>query len=271
MGAYFHLIRLASVLFVATIALSCTAFVTSHWTVGLHRHTREQAASNETTKAPKEVAYYTTFHSGYWQECKQIEEFSQAENCTLILAMIPDGERNEMYMSIGLELLSILLLMLGTVFNMAACCRPGTSPKVTAITAVLAVLAGLTGMLSRMMFITIFRFSIEIGPEDQKPYSWTYGWSFMVAWGGFLCCMVTAISVLHAYTIAVLEKQERWAIEQWLQQSAPLVRPEPPPPVSIPHTPARTPATRTPVKRLDWNRVPENMIMGYPYCQQTAI
>ncbi|KAI8494929.1 hypothetical protein Bbelb_275340 [Branchiostoma belcheri] len=80
MGAYFHLIRLASVLFVATIALSCTAFVTSHWTVGLHRHTREQAASNETTKAPKEVAYYTTFHSGYWQECKQIEEFSQGKH-----------------------------------------------------------------------------------------------------------------------------------------------------------------------------------------------
>lgn len=39
--------------------------------------------------------------------------------------------------------------------------------------------AGLLGMVAHMMFTTAFQLTVSLGPEDWKPQTWDYSWSYM--------------------------------------------------------------------------------------------
>lgn len=39
-------------------------------------------------------------------------------------------------------------------------------------------LAGLLGMVAHMMYTQAFQATVSLGPEDWRPHSWDYGWSF---------------------------------------------------------------------------------------------
>lgn len=38
--------------------------------------------------------------------------------------------------------------------------------------------AGLLGMVAHMMYTQVFQITVSLGPEDWRPHSWDYGWSF---------------------------------------------------------------------------------------------
>ena len=40
-------------------------------------------------------------------------------------------------------------------------------------------LPGLLGMVAHMMFTTAFQLTVSLGPEDWKPQTWDYSWSYM--------------------------------------------------------------------------------------------
>lgn len=37
---------------------------------------------------------------------------------------------------------------------------------------------GLLGMVAHMMYTQVFQITVSLGPEDWRPHSWDYGWSF---------------------------------------------------------------------------------------------
>lgn len=37
---------------------------------------------------------------------------------------------------------------------------------------------GLLGMVAHMMYTTVFQMTVNLGPEDWRPHTWDYGWSF---------------------------------------------------------------------------------------------
>lgn len=39
--------------------------------------------------------------------------------------------------------------------------------------------SGLLGMVAHMMFTTAFQLTVSLGPEDWKPQTWDYSWSYM--------------------------------------------------------------------------------------------
>lgn len=41
------------------------------------------------------------------------------------------------------------------------------------------VCPGLLGMVAHMMFTTAFQLTVSLGPEDWKPQTWDYSWSYM--------------------------------------------------------------------------------------------
>lgn len=43
----------------------------------------------------------------------------------------------------------------------------------------MTVLVGLLGMVAHMMYTTAFQLTVSLGPEDWKPQTWDYSWSYM--------------------------------------------------------------------------------------------
>lgn len=37
---------------------------------------------------------------------------------------------------------------------------------------------GLLGMVAHMMYTQVFQITVSLGPEDWRPHTWDYGWSF---------------------------------------------------------------------------------------------
>jgi len=37
---------------------------------------------------------------------------------------------------------------------------------------------GLLGMVAHMMYTTVFQMTVNLGPEDWRPHTWDYGWSY---------------------------------------------------------------------------------------------
>ncbi|XP_039680647.1 germ cell-specific gene 1-like protein isoform X2 [Perca fluviatilis] len=76
---------------------------------------------------------------------------------------------------------------------------------------------GLCGMVAHMMFTTIFQLAVAIGPEDWRPKTWDYSWSYVLAWGSFGTCMGSAVTALNRYTKTIIEfKYKRRNIEKSL-------------------------------------------------------
>uniref|UniRef100_A0A672YK81 Gsg1-like n=1 Tax=Sphaeramia orbicularis TaxID=375764 RepID=A0A672YK81_9TELE len=66
---------------------------------------------------------------------------------------------------------------------------------------------------------TVFQITVSLGPEDWRPHSWDYGWSFCMAWGSFTCCMAASVTTLNSYTKTVIEfRHKRKLFEQGLRE-----------------------------------------------------
>ncbi|XP_024920297.1 germ cell-specific gene 1 protein [Cynoglossus semilaevis] len=59
-------------------------------------------------------------------------------------------------------------------------------------------------MVGHMMFMQVFQTTVSMGPEDFKPHSYGYSWTFYVAWFAFTVCMSAGVSTLNNYTKKVL-------------------------------------------------------------------
>ncbi|XP_068581962.1 germ cell-specific gene 1-like protein [Cebidichthys violaceus] len=91
--------------------------------------------------------------------------------------------------------------------------------KLNAFAAVFTVLSGLLGMVAHMMYTQVFQITVSLGPEDWRPHSWDYGWSFCMAWGSFTCCMAASVTTLNSYTKTVIEfRHKRKLFEQGLRE-----------------------------------------------------
>ncbi|KAM4829778.1 germ cell-specific gene 1-like protein isoform 2-T2 [Thomomys bottae] len=99
--------------------------------------------------------------------------------------------------------------------------------KLNAFAAVFTVLSGLLGMVAHMMYTQVFQVTVSLGPEDWRPHSWDYGWSFCLAWGSFTCCMAASVTTLNSYTKTVIEfRQKRKVFEQGYREEPTFMDPE---------------------------------------------
>ncbi|ROL53044.1 Germ cell-specific gene 1-like protein [Anabarilius grahami] len=90
--------------------------------------------------------------------------------------------------------------------------------KLNAFAAVCTALSGLFGMVAHMMFTTAFQLAVQLGPEDWRPKTWDYSWSYLLAWGSFGTCMGSAVTALNRYTKTIIEfKFKRRTIEKKLR------------------------------------------------------
>ncbi|KAK6478330.1 germ cell-specific gene 1-like protein isoform X2 [Huso huso] len=77
---------------------------------------------------------------------------------------------------------------------------------------------GLLGMVAHMMYTTAFQLTVSLGPEDWRPQTWDYGWSYCLAWGSFTSCMASSVTTINRYTKTLLEfKHKRRKIEKSLK------------------------------------------------------
>ncbi|XP_077930791.1 germ cell-specific gene 1-like protein isoform X3 [Halichoerus grypus] len=99
---------------------------------------------------------------------------------------------------------------------------------------------GLLGMVAHMMYTQVFQVTVSLGPEDWRPHSWDYGWSFCLAWGSFTCCMAASVTTLNSYTKTVIEfRHKRKVFEQGYREEPTFIDPE-----AIKYFRERTPSAR---------------------------
>ncbi|XP_055450059.1 germ cell-specific gene 1-like protein 2 [Psammomys obesus] len=213
------------------LAFSLTAMGSSHWCEGIRRTTKplcqdllggvncihfSQASSSTGRRHDDSQAVQyiwetgddkflqLRFHAGLWQSCEESLN-STGERCRCFLGIVPTEGQGVLWLSIGAEVLDIFLILTGVIllgFSMSCYSSGCTWLKVDASVAILMVLAGLLGMVARMMYTTSFQITVNLGPEDWRPQTWDYGWSYCLAWGSFALCMAVSVTTMSRYTIA---------------------------------------------------------------------
>ncbi|KFW75301.1 Germ cell-specific gene 1-like, partial [Manacus vitellinus] len=117
-------------------------------------------------------------------------------------------EGSVLWLSVVSEVLYIMLLVVGFSLMCLELFHSSSvidGLKLNAFAAVFTVLSGLLGMVAHMMYTQVFQVTVSLGPEDWRPHSWDYGWSFCLAWGSFTCCMAASVTTLNSYTKTVIE------------------------------------------------------------------
>ncbi|XP_061079290.1 germ cell-specific gene 1-like protein [Conger conger] len=157
------------------------------------------------------------FHTGIWVSCEQ--SFNMIGfTCRNFLEIAPAHERGVLWLCIVAECLYICLLFMGGVLmctEMCCCCNLMNGLKMNAFAAVFTALSGLLGMVAHMMFTTIFQLSVSLGPEDWRPKTWDYSWSYLLAWSSFAACMASAVTTLNRYTKTIIEfRRKRRILEK---------------------------------------------------------
>ncbi|XP_062031101.1 germ cell-specific gene 1-like protein 2 [Lepus europaeus] len=212
------------------LTLSLIAVSSSHWCQGTRRVTKPlcqdpvggphcihpiESSGNGRSDAGGQAVQYIwemgddkfiqrRFHVGLWLSCE--ETFSSTgEVCRSFQSVVPAEEQGVLWLSIGAELLDVLLLLSSAVLlgSRVSCPSSGFNWfKVDALVAILMVLAGLLGMVAHMMYTTIFQITANLGPEDWRPQTWDYGWSYGLAWGSFTLCMAVSVTAMSRYATA---------------------------------------------------------------------
>ncbi|XP_077172296.1 germ cell-specific gene 1-like protein isoform X2 [Paroedura picta] len=228
---------LAAGLTLAALLFSATAFGTTHWCEGTQRVPKPTCGplrrtncldyggggSNETRAppaapaAPGPVRYswetgddrflFRAFHAGIWYSCEE-NLHTPGEKCRSFIDLAPASERGVLWLSVASEVLYIVLLVVGFSLMCLELARSNhliDGLKLNAFAAVFTVLSGLLGMVAHMMYTQVFQVTVSLGPEDWRPHSWDYGWSFCLAWGSFTCCMAASVTTLNSYTKTVIE------------------------------------------------------------------
>ncbi|XP_022275629.1 germ cell-specific gene 1-like protein isoform X4 [Canis lupus baileyi] len=135
-----------------------------------------------------------------------------------------------LWLSVVSEVLYILLLVVGFSLMCLELFHSSNvidGLKLNAFAAVFTVLSGLLGMVAHMMYTQVFQVTVSLGPEDWRPHSWDYGWSFCLAWGSFTCCMAASVTTLNSYTKTVIEfRHKRKVFEQGYREEPTFIHPE---------------------------------------------
>ncbi|XP_058874450.1 germ cell-specific gene 1-like protein [Acipenser ruthenus] len=145
------------------------------------------------------------FHTGFWYSC---ERHHDGEKCRSFIDLTPASEQGVLWLSVISEFLYISLLSVGFfLMSLEVLCSGNRMRrlKINAFAAIFTVLSGLLGMVAHMMYMTVFQMTVSLGPKDWRPQSWDYGWSFILAWLSFSCCMAAACLTLNSYTKTRLE------------------------------------------------------------------
>ncbi|KAJ3607908.1 hypothetical protein NHX12_024959 [Muraenolepis orangiensis] len=165
------------------------------------------SVNNDSSRRPVRYVWETgedkylmrRFHTGIWLSCEQNVNLT-GENCRSFLYVAPSNERA--------ECLYILLLATGGVLMSIEVCQIGNvidGLKLNAFAAIFTVLSGLLGMVAHMMYTTAFQLTVSLGPEDWKPQTWDYSWSYILAWSSFTACMASSVTTINRYTKTILE------------------------------------------------------------------
>ncbi|KAM9393622.1 LOW QUALITY PROTEIN: germ cell-specific gene 1-like protein [Pholidichthys leucotaenia] len=219
---------------------STTAFITTYWCEGTQRVPKPNCSKtrhhncidygvNETDQNKVHYSWETgddrflfrRFHTGIWYSCEEnIHE--SGEKCRSFIDLAPASERGVLWLSVVSEVLYILLLVVGFSLMCLELFHSSNvidGLKLNAFAAVFTVLSGLLGMVAHMMYTQVFQITVSLGPEDWRPHSWDYGWSFCMAWGSFTCCMAASVTTLNSYTKTVIEfRHKRKLFEQGLRE-----------------------------------------------------
>uniref|UniRef100_A0A3B4U6X8 Germ cell-specific gene 1-like protein n=1 Tax=Seriola dumerili TaxID=41447 RepID=A0A3B4U6X8_SERDU len=156
------------------------------------------------------------FHTGIWFSCEQNINMT-GEKCRSFLYVAPSNERGVLWLCIVAECLYILLLATGGILMSVEVCHFGNvidGLKLNAFAAIFTVLSGLLGMVAHMMFTTAFQLTVSLGPEDWKPQTWDYSWSYILAWSSFTACMASSVTTINRYTKTILEFKHKLAVVQ---------------------------------------------------------
>uniref|UniRef100_A0A8C8ECC4 Germ cell-specific gene 1-like protein n=1 Tax=Otus sunia TaxID=257818 RepID=A0A8C8ECC4_9STRI len=211
-----------------SLALSITAFSSSYWCEGTRKVAKPFCTgqskghpcmdSNSPNASSSNAVQYVwemggdkfidrKFHAGIWYSCEEILN-EKGEKCRSFISLTPDADRGVFWLSIVAEFLYIILLLTGAILmsvEMCYCSAAIDGLKINAFSAVVTVLAGLLGMVAHMMYTTVFQMTVNLGPEDWRPHTWDYGWSYCLAWASFACCMAAAVTTINKYTKTILE------------------------------------------------------------------
>ncbi|KAL7857073.1 hypothetical protein SRHO_G00159720 [Serrasalmus rhombeus] len=235
---------LALALNLAAMLLAVSALATSHWCEGTRKVAKPFCTGHVPFRQTHCIRYNSTtgsndsrlvqyvwatgedkfvlrrFHSGIWVSCEQNIDLI-GEKCRSFINVAPPHERGVLWLCIVAECLYILLLSTGGILMSIEVCHFGNvidGLKLNAFAAIFTVLSGLLGMVAHMMYTTAFQLTVSMGPEDWKPQSWDYSWSYILAWGSFTACMASSVTTINRYTKTILEfKHKRRNIEKNLK------------------------------------------------------
>ncbi|XP_026906897.2 germ cell-specific gene 1-like protein isoform X1 [Lynx canadensis] len=172
---------------------------------------------------------FRNFHTGIWYSCEE-ELGGLGETCRSFIDLAPASEKGVLWLSVVSEVLYILLLVVGFSLMCLELFHSSNvidGLKLNAFAAVFTVLSGLLGMVAHMMYTQVFQVTVSLGPEDWRPHSWDYGWSFCLAWGSFTCCMAASVTTLNSYTKTVIEfRHKRKVFEQGHREEPTFIDPE---------------------------------------------
>ncbi|XP_012614476.2 germ cell-specific gene 1-like protein [Microcebus murinus] len=253
---------LAVALNLLALLFATTAFLTTHWCQGTQRVPKPgcgqggrancpNSGANATangTAAPAAAAgngppggalyswetgddrfLFRNFHTGIWYSCEE-ELGGLGETCRSFIDLAPASEKGVLWLSVVSEVLYILLLVVGFSLMCLELFHSSNvidGLKLNAFAAVFTVLSGLLGMVAHMMYTQVFQVTVSLGPEDWRPHSWDYGWSFCLAWGSFTCCMAASVTTLNSYTKTVIEfRHKRKVFEQSYREEPTFIDPE---------------------------------------------
>ncbi|MBN3303895.1 germ cell-specific gene 1-like protein [Amia ocellicauda] len=219
---------------------STTAFITTYWCEGTQRVPKPNCSKerlhncinygvNETDQSKVHYSWETGddrflfrhFHTGIWYSCEENIN-GGGEKCRSFIDLAPASERGVLWLSVVSEVLYIMLLVVGFSLMCLELFHSSNvidGLKLNAFAAVFTVLSGLLGMVAHMMYTQVFQVTVSLGPEDWRPHTWDYGWSFCLAWGSFTCCMAASVTTLNSYTKTVIEfRHKRKMFEQGLRE-----------------------------------------------------
>ncbi|XP_062847808.1 germ cell-specific gene 1-like protein [Trichomycterus rosablanca] len=149
------------------------------------------------------------FHTGFWESC---EKHVDGERCRRFLDLTPGETHGVFWLSMVSEFTYISLLGMGFLLmwlDVLCSHKEMHALKINAFAALCIALSALIGMVAHMMYTTVFQLTVIVGPKDWRPQNWDYGWSFVLAWVSFSCCMGAAVLTLNSYTKTLIELRRR--------------------------------------------------------------
>ncbi|KAM9410957.1 germ cell-specific gene 1-like protein [Salvelinus alpinus] len=236
-------VSLALTLNFLALILAVSALTTSYWCEGTRKVAKPFCTGPVTTKQSFCIRFNSSnindsrlvqyiwesgedkyimrkFHTGIWFSCEENVNMT-GEICRSFIYVTPSHERGVLWLCIVSECLYILLLATGGILMSIEACHLGNvidGLKLNAFAAIFTVLSGLLGMVAHMMFTTAFQLTVSVGPEDWKPQTWDYSWSYILAWSSFTACMASSVTIINRYTKTILEfKHKRRNIEKNLK------------------------------------------------------